>query len=115
VSGPAVSRSAQPARCPRCRGQVLAGLDADRCGLPTVVEPVPLSNVGEVLALLAGRRTYDVLAGELHERLSAHLRAQPADSGVVVAQHLCNSRPLPARAFPPPLPKLDSSSDEPPF
>lgn len=47
------------AACPRCRVLVVVGLDDDSTALTASVDPYPLDPVGETVALLTGRATYD--------------------------------------------------------
>jgi hypothetical protein len=69
---------------------VLAGLDDEPCGLFTMVDPYPLSALGEVGALSLGRRTYYLLRGCLERRnrwtIPGHL---PSHELLVLAEHDC--------------------------
>lgn len=102
----AVSRRASLGRCPACRGVILTGLDDDRCGLLARVDPAPLTTVGEVAALLAGRWTYDARLVDGRVRLDHRdqwkIRVRPWP---VLASHACPGvvpdfgwLPTPARA-----------------
>lgn len=86
-----------------CRSLVLAGLDADFAACEAYVDPVPLSTLGEALAVIEGRRTYSlakagggwVLDGRDHHRITF----APAGSRTrldVVREHRCRSPKLPA-------------------
>lgn len=44
-----------------CRAAVLKGLDDDRCALAVFLDVGEVDKVGEVLAILQGRRTYDLM------------------------------------------------------
>lgn len=55
--------------CPHCRTPVLAGLDADICAFSVRADLMPLTTFGEALALLAGRRTFDLIGGTQAKRL----------------------------------------------
>jgi hypothetical protein len=52
-------------RCPRCRRLQLVGLDE---GLPYRVDPVPLTLHAELNARLAGRHSFQIIAGTLAHR-----------------------------------------------
>ena len=52
------TRRARAATCRGCGAKVLDGLDADVCALVATVDPTPLTAIGEVLAVLDGRRTF---------------------------------------------------------
>jgi hypothetical protein len=77
--------------CPRCGAPILAGLDADWCALTAHVDPTPITPAGEAVALLAGRRTYDLIGrGDertLSLRETEHIQA-PRRHPVVPA-HAC--------------------------
>lgn len=98
-----------------CGQPILAGLDHDPCGLPVTADPWPVDAMGEALALLAGRRTYD-LAGrmrlELNHRCASAL-ARPR-RWPVVADHRCG-QPLPRDPCPPGSPRRLPDSDTPGF
>ena len=53
-------RSARLRRCTRCGAPILAGLDAPRSALPVKADPTPLTPLGETVALLNRRSTYDL-------------------------------------------------------
>lgn len=55
--------------CPRCRAPVLAGLDADICAFSVRADPTPINTLGEAVAALAGRRTFDLVGGGSEKRL----------------------------------------------
>lgn len=89
-------RHATENHCPRCRLVVLSGLDNDRCALDARVDPWPIDRVTEVLALLAGRRTYEAVRYEgrieLYHR-SVDRQGRPGTQ--VLVEHRCGE-PLPA-------------------
>jgi hypothetical protein len=62
-------------------------------GLPVHADPTPLTPIGELAALLAGRRTYDLARRELwhRDRWRICRREHP-----VVADHRCGIPPPPA-------------------
>ena len=99
-----ISRRARPRRCIRCRSSILAGLDDDQMAITAIADPVPLTALGETLALLADppRQTWTLVNRgrlELDHRatwLGSH-RHHPAGSGPdggpcrhdVVPEHRC--------------------------
>lgn len=87
------ARAANLKPCPSCRATVLAGLDADMAALPVRCDPTPLTEMGEAVALLQGRTTYDLLptktGRELHER-TPHFISKPRRYSVF-ATHKCHS------------------------
>ena len=52
------SRRVNLSRCPSCGWPALRGADADRCGAVVRVDPVPLTPLGEALALVRGMETF---------------------------------------------------------
>lgn len=52
-------RTARPRNCESCGRYVLRGLDREYGGLNTDCDPEPLTPLGEVMALLAGMRTFE--------------------------------------------------------
>ncbi len=98
------SRKAKLRRCPTCRRQILTGDDDDRCAFTARADPHPLTELGEALALLAGRTTYSLArtAGGvvLWRRDVGQIRRWPASthpSEDVLAEHRCD---LPAPSGP---------------
>lgn len=95
-----VSRSAKLRTC-RCGEQVVFGLDDVMCALEVHVDPVPVSPLGEALALIEGRRTL-ALHREgakfvLDVRSSSHIVKRPAGAGTredVLRQHRCDTAAL---------------------
>lgn len=87
------ARAANLKPCPLCRATVLAGLDADHAAMPVRCDPTPLTEMGEAVALLQGRVTYDLLptktGRELHER-TPHFISKPRRYPVF-ATHKCNN------------------------
>lgn len=118
-----LGRRVRSTNCPRCRTGVLAGYDADVCGLLWMVDLWPLSPLGEATALLAGRKTFRLLPRaeryELEPRYAGQIRELPAaviDLGTFVdvrVEHRCH-RPITAIAIPPPDPRPDPNAP-PPF
>ncbi|GAA1994241.1 hypothetical protein GCM10009799_20420 [Nocardiopsis rhodophaea] len=91
----AAARAAQLRICRKCKEPVLVGVDADMCALTVQIDPTPITEVGEAVALMEGRGTYDLLAGkgrrEIHHRAEWNIRA--ARRGPVFAAHRCH-RPM---------------------
>ena len=109
VELPEARNSATFARCPKCRARILIGLDDEIAALPIRVDVDPVDRVGEARALLAGRRT-----AQLHHRPRPVLRyrdhwqiaGRPADTVVVLAEHVCG-QPL-GHPIPTPTPTKES-------
>lgn len=90
--------------CKTCHAPILTGLDNDTAGLPTHVDPQPVDNLGEAVAVLTGRRTYDLRQGSYEEGRGGRLEQRTASSirtshrlHPVHAEHRCD-QPLPAAA-----------------
>lgn len=64
-------RSVRLRVCRRCNAPVLAGLDADICAFAVQADVVPLTPLGEAVALLTGRRTFDLVGYGSDKRLYA--------------------------------------------
>jgi hypothetical protein len=107
-----VTKHARPRRCPTCHLYTILGLDE----FPhrVAVDPLPTTSAGELFALLTGRRSFALDAGELYERTAGRLLFRPADTHPVYATHQCGSLPLPVneRFMPKPQEKQDGP---PPF
>lgn len=97
-------RSAGMERCSKCKAPVVAGLDEDVCAFRAHVDPQPLGPLGEALARLAGRGTYDLERAGLEWRLTRRTRwviqARPPGhqgrgAADVVAEHRCHHEHLP--------------------
>lgn len=84
-------RSVRLRLCPHCRAPILAGLDADICALSVRVDMTPINEMGEAIALLAGRRTYDLTGDGSGKRL--YLREEEhiknGRRSVVLPAHRC--------------------------
>lgn len=77
-----------------CGEHVLTGLDDEPCGLTARVDPYPLSALGEVAALRAGRHTYWLRHGCLERRDLWNIPGHPpAPDRLVLAEHRCGERP----------------------
>lgn len=117
-----LSRRVRERTCRMCGARVIEALDADRCAWTAVADPSPIDALGEALALASDRATWDRTVGGDGHRLDVRHRwniaGNPAGSDPhadVVAEHVCNSPPLPTTAsnLQPPTPK--EHDDEPPF
>lgn len=101
-----VSRRAR-LRVHTCGEPIVVGLDSERGGLAVAAQPDALDEVGELLAVVAGRGTYalrglEIARPELDRRVSFHITGSPAGSArapYVVGEHRCGD-PLPASADP---------------
>lgn len=86
--------------CQHC-GRRIVEAASDDTGLPHVLDPRPLSGVGEVLAILAGRATFDIRMWggrlTLGRRDQFRIRGAPAGSKRVdvVVEHECQPDDLP--------------------
>lgn len=94
------SRRACARACQRCGAKTVVGYDADRVAILAVADPTPLTAIGEVLAIVAGRQTWtleDRGRLELNYRDAWRIRAHPAEerpSAVVLAEHRCGDNTL---------------------
>lgn len=83
-----ITTQARAVACPRCRRVVLAGIAE---GLNAIVDLTPIKpGADEMATLLANRRTYTFLAGELVYRDPPRIRGQ--SRGLILAEHKCVSR-----------------------
>src|SRR3954465_657053 len=55
-----ISRSAKPFQCHKCHAYCFRGLDHDRVAGIAIVDSRPLNAMGELIALLQKRETYDL-------------------------------------------------------
>ncbi len=89
-------RAVQLRSCPSCGAKLLQGLDSDRAGIPVRCDLAPVDELGEAIAVLTNRLTYDLIPAkgrrELERRRAWHI-SQPRRYSVVVA-HKCG-HPLP--------------------
>jgi hypothetical protein len=96
------TRSARVAICVACQARVLRGLCADWGGWSVDADPEPLSALGEALALMAGRPTYELrwlgdryeLDGRDQFRISGAVAGTRAGLDVLVG-HQCDGAELP--------------------
>jgi hypothetical protein len=95
-----------------CGMPALVGLDGDRCGLVTLVDPYPLTALGEVAALRADRATYSLDSGRLYRRDRWSIPGRPPSHELVVlATHDCTRIPDDWRL--PPAPPKPPRIEEP--
>lgn len=95
-----ILRAASISVCQKCGAPILAGLDSDRCAIHAKVDITPVDELGETVALMQGRYTYDLIGNwqrkELEYRYSWNINA-PRRYPVLV-EHRCGEPiPFPAR------------------
>jgi hypothetical protein len=115
-------RGCRAAKCIVCKADVLVGFDEDVCARAVVADPHPLSELGEALALIEGRRSYRLAKrGEgmaLWYRNRWMIQGEGASDTVwVLTDHKCHSATFPgvkikAKAYSKAIP---SNTDPPPF
>jgi hypothetical protein len=93
-----ITRRARIRTCRRCNADVLAGLDNFTGALEVAADPVPLSPLGEAVALAKGHRTFALHqeAGSwvLDRRDDEHIAHHPAGTRThedVVPSHVCGT------------------------
>lgn len=102
-----------------CGHLVLTGLSADTCAWPTTCDPTWLTPLGEALAAIDHRHTYDYWTTAQHlngPRDAQRITWRPAsDDGPtrVLPQHVCGTPPLPHYPAPPTTTK--ETTDDPPY
>lgn len=95
------TRRARPRRC-KCRALILTGLDhRTTCALERLVDPDPLTPLGEALALVEGRYTVSLNTEGgsyvLNERYDLQIESWPASTQKdedILRQHRCNTPPV---------------------
>lgn len=94
-------RAAALRLCPTCQAPTLVGLDADIAAFTARADIVAVNELGETIALLSGRPTYDLVTNggrkELHRREEWNITA--GRRYPVLASHQCGV-PLDAHAAP---------------
>ena len=104
--GRSTARGVAATKCRDCRAETLTGIDDDVCAFLARVDSAALSAVGEMLALLGGRETFELRARgaglALWHRSARDIASRPAGSTQryqpnfdVVAEHRCGSAALP--------------------
>jgi hypothetical protein len=107
VTAQGFTRRARPTPCKTCRRTVVKGWTDEPCAILAVADPAPLSNLGEALALIQGRATYDLARRggryELDLREADHIEGSPPETpnawrrnADVLAEHHCHTAPLPS-------------------
>jgi hypothetical protein len=111
-------------KCRLCGAPVLVGQDDSDGGIETYVEPVPLSKVGEALAVLTGRRCVLLIREAGHWVIQRRLLTDVAKERIsredVLVEHKCGAPELPPAetTFPPVPPPRETelpTYEEPPF
>lgn len=94
------TRRAVPRRCAKCQWMTWQGLDSDIAAVRAICDYQPVSALGELAALLAGRPTYDLLGSPPAFRISGPREACEIRAArrrwPVLTQHRCGSVALPA-------------------
>lgn len=93
-------RSAKAIDCPRCGRPVIRGEDHDDAAVVVKVDVEPIGRVEEMLAVFAGRATFDLLpmrgkgagARALHVREWWHYFSERDHGGTVHALHDCERK-----------------------
>lgn len=100
-----IGRAIRSGTCTRCPEQVIRALDSDVAAIPATCDPQPVDQLGEALALIAGRTTYTLHrhpgGWQLDPRDEWRIRA--GRPGSVLAEHRCHAPPLPTAADPEPV------------
>lgn len=121
---PTRGRGAKAAKCIVCKADVIAGFDEDVCARAVVVDPHPLSELGEALALIEGRSSYRLAPQGKGMALWVRDHWQIAGTGAsdtvwVFTDHKCHSAPFPGvtvkARWRRHLKKVPADTDEPPF
>lgn len=99
-----MSRSARRHSCKSCGADVLTGADRDTAALPVTVDGSPVDNFGEAVAVMTGRKTFDlrptrgsrggIVGVQLEERTASRIR-NSMRLFAVHAEHRCG-QPLPS-------------------
>ena len=96
-----INRPARYQPCPRCNRHTLVAMVS---GVRTRLDPEPLTIDGEVIALLSGRRTYDVMLWGLPRRMHPIWRdisrIRAPRKYTVIATHQCTPLPAPLSVQP---------------
>lgn len=101
IGEPIRGRGCKAVKCIKCQADVLAGFDEDHCASIVIADPTPLSPLGEALALIENRRSYELCrhgAGlALWIRDHWQIAGRPASAEtIIVTDHKCHAAKLPS-------------------
>lgn len=117
--GAPIRRGVKAGRCPHCHAQILTGMDEEVCAFRATTDPAPLTPLGEALALLDARRTYELRNHNsslaLWRRDHWQIAGRSSSLHLVVADHKCGAAPLPSQFIPSQPSRKAVSNDEIPF
>jgi hypothetical protein len=99
-----LGRRARVQVCAVCHRVVIYGLDADRCALTATVDAHPITAAGEVEAIRAGRRTYELARMELHPRDRWNIPGRPPSHRLIVLADHDHKKRIPDSWLMPPAP-----------
>lgn len=110
-------RAAALRLCTKCKAPVIVGLDADHCALTAECDPIPLTPLGEAIALITGRRTYTLTPGPDRKELDYRdeWRIQTPTKNPILAQHKCGAVNLAPFAHQPPRKSAEPEVNGVPF
>lgn len=86
-------RAAHPTACPTCGDDTLVGPDHDTVAYTARVDPTDTGAIDEVIALLAGRHSFDYVRGDLHHRAPHHIHTTSRPYPVLLT-HACTPEVL---------------------
>lgn len=111
-----INRNATIRTCPRCNALTVAGYDHDKIALLVICDTQPLTTQSELLALLAGRLTYDAEHHGNRVRLEHRhqWRIRQPRRWTVLAAHQCPNQQPPDLSWLP-TPAADTVPEECPF
>lgn len=115
------TRKARYSRCSICKNRVIIGIDRDFGGRAVECDPDPLSKLGEMAALLLGRRTLDLHAHGgrwiIDRRESWHIRDTPPGTvgNDVLVTHKCGAPKLASIPSTVQITVIREIPDQPPF
>ena len=115
------TRRARARTCDACRRPVMSGIDEDFGGQASYADPTPVSGIGEAMARIAGRATFELAhlgdRYELTRRTGPRIRGRPAGTPRIdiLVGHKCGDvtrfESAPERI----KPAAVIQSDQPPF
>ncbi len=118
---PSRRRGAKGTKCIKCFQSILVGMSEDVAAFMALVDPVALAPLGEMLALIDGRKTYQL--GKYDEGLALWQRdrwqiaGHPASPDwIILTDHKCESTAKFPSVEVPLIPQKESVVDnDPPF